>query len=92
MVREFFREAFLIAARDELHLATRDQWLGDPMTGEGNNAPFELRTNCAKGSPLEILRGFGPKPPLYKQYAWNLNGDIPYLAADAEKLSRTKLV
>ena len=62
------------------------------MTGEGNNAPFELRTNCAKGSPLEILRGFGPKPPLYKQYAWNLNGDIPYLAAEAEKLSRTKLV
>ena len=89
LVREFFREAFLIAARDELHLATRDQWLGDPMTGEGNNAPFELRTNCAKGSPLEILRGFGPKPPLYKQYAWNLNGDIPYLAAEAEKLSRT---
>ena len=31
LARELFRQALLIAARDELGLLTRDAWLGDAM-------------------------------------------------------------
>ena len=43
-------------------------------------------------SPLEILHGYGPTPPVFKHYELKLNGHLPYLAAEAEKLSRTTLV
>ena len=90
--REFFRQALLIAARDQLGLSTRDAWLGDPMPTGGNNAPFDLRTKYEPSTPVEILRGYPPAPPLVKRYELKLNGDLPYLAAEAEKLSRTKFV
>ena len=36
-----------------------------------------------------MRRGYGLKPPVYKEYKLTLKGDVPYLAAEAEKLSRT---
>ena len=61
LVREFFRQAFLIAARDQLQLTTRDQWLGDSLPGQGSNAPFELRRNVyreiAAASPARLCAG-----------------------------------
>jgi len=47
--REIARQAFLIAARDQLGLSTRDYWLGDAMPGKGDNRPFDLST--ASGQP-----------------------------------------
>ena len=36
-----------------------------------------------------MRRGYGLKPPVYKEYKLTLKGNVPYLAAEAEKLSRT---
>ena len=90
--RELFRQALLIAARDELGLTTRDAWLGDPMPTQGSNAPLDLRMKYEPSTPLEILRGYQAEPPLVKRYELKLNGHLPYLAAEAENLSRTKFV
>ena len=42
MLRELQRQAFSIAARDQLGLITRDAWLGDRMPVAGDNEPFEI--------------------------------------------------
>ena len=92
LVREFFRQAFLIAARDELRLTTRDAWLGDPMPSEGDAPPFDLKTQPVPGTPLQVFRGFPPNAKVVKRYELKLRGDLPYLVTQAEKLSRTKFV
>lgn len=55
LARELVRQAFLIAARDELGLVTRDGWLGSEMPSEGENAPWEFRTEPDK--PVRLLHG-----------------------------------
>jgi len=72
LLREIQRQAFLVAARDQLGLTTRDAWLGDGMSTEGKNEPFEVVT--AKGSPflLEVRRGFHPASKTVAQYAPHL--------------------
>ena len=92
LVREFFRQAFLIAARDELQLTTRDAWLGDAMPGEGDDPPFDLKSQPVPGTPLQVLRGYLPNAKDVKRYELKLRGDLPYLVTEAEKLSRTKFV
>ena len=56
LLREIQRQAFLVAARDQLGLATRDAWLGDEMPREGENEPFEVVTSNDSPFSLEIRR------------------------------------
>jgi hypothetical protein len=58
MLRELARESFLVAARDQLGLRTRDVSLGDEMPGGGDNAPFEVLTVSNDQSILDVRRGF----------------------------------
>jgi tetratricopeptide (TPR) repeat protein len=60
LLRETQRQAFLIAAREQLGLVTRDYWLGDAMPGEGGNEPFEVVTVEGPPTALEVRRGFYP--------------------------------
>jgi hypothetical protein len=58
LLREMLRQSFLVAARDELGLPTRDVSLGEEMPSGGGDAPFEV---CSAGGPenlLEVRRGF----------------------------------
>ncbi|MBN1394386.1 MAG: hypothetical protein JW959_05140 [Pirellulales bacterium] len=56
--RELQRQAFLIAARDQLGLATRDEYLGDWIPSEGDNAPFEMVIYHSKPTALRVVHGF----------------------------------
>ena len=68
LLREMQRQAFLIAARDELGLTTRDAWLGDWMPTEGDNEPFEVVMFRGDPPTLEVRRGFYPaKKSLFKE-------------------------
>ena len=58
LAREFFRQALLIAARDELGLVTRDAWLGDYIRPKEEIRPFDLATQGDAGSRLAVLYGF----------------------------------
>jgi hypothetical protein len=60
LIQEIVRQAFLVAARDQLGLRTRDVWLGDEMPGGGDNAPFEVLTMADEPSVLLLRRGFPP--------------------------------
>jgi tetratricopeptide (TPR) repeat protein len=65
LAREIARQAFLIAARDELGLTTRDAWLGASMPTEGDNSPWEF--TAAPGSPVHVklVHGFPARPREY---------------------------
>lgn len=95
LVRELFRQALLISARDELGLVTRDAWLGDAIPSEGPIRPFDLATQGDAAPRLRVLRGFPssakaigtmellvPPPDHYQKRIW----------IEAEKLSRTNFV
>jgi tetratricopeptide (TPR) repeat protein len=58
LARELFRQALLIAARDELGLATRDESVGDPApAGQGQGgASVEVVTNFRPHSCWALLR------------------------------------
>jgi len=96
LVREFFRQALLISARDELGLVTRDAWLGDAIPREGASRPFDLATRAGPPPRLEVLRGF---PSAVRAIG---TADLPSIATpehylrrlwvEAEKLSRTSLL
>ncbi len=94
MVRELFRQALLIAARDELGMVTRDAWLGDAMPTDGETRPFDLAAQT--DGRLQVLRGFSSSAKVIS--ATNLptitSSDfyLRRLWVDAETLSRTSLV
>jgi hypothetical protein len=105
LLREMARQALLLAARDELGLATRDLWLGDEMPSEGQNQPFEVATTQKNPRTLVVRRGFSPPGKLVMELqpkasppppAEGLDSDslIDYAAflAEMETLSRTKFV
>jgi tetratricopeptide (TPR) repeat protein len=69
LLREIQRQAFLVAARDQLGLATRDAWLGDAMPTEGKNEPFEVVTAKGDRLTLEVRRGSYPAARTVIQYA-----------------------
>lgn len=60
LLRELVRQAILIAARDEMGLATRDAWLGDTMPTEGDNAPCDIVAPLQYPLVVDIVRGFPP--------------------------------
>lgn len=69
LLREIQRQAFLLAARDQLGLSTRDAWLGDAMPTEGENEPFEVNTGDDATLSLELRRGFRPASKTILQVA-----------------------
>ena len=54
---EFRVKSFLVAARDQLGLRTRDASLGDEMCAEGDNSLFEVLQAVAEGPGLAVRRG-----------------------------------
>jgi len=63
LLLEIARQAFLVAARDEIGLPTRDSSLGDEMPRQGENAPFEVVAVSGSGSSsMEVRRGAGTPP------------------------------
>jgi tetratricopeptide (TPR) repeat protein len=62
LVREIVRQAILIAARDELALATRDQTLRESFPPDLAIAPLDIQTTLAPGKQVrvEIRQGEGP--------------------------------
>src|SRR2546421_348970 len=53
LVRELFRQAVLIAARDELHASTRDQTLREAL----DPTPFDIAVNCDAPISAKLTRG-----------------------------------
>ncbi len=98
LARELFRQALLIAARDELGLATRDELLGDAPPPEAARDPQTelitvLRAGTASASRVLVRRIDGPRaetlltqdlPGTKRPF-----GELPRLAETAEVLSRT---
>lgn len=98
LLREVLRESFLLAARDELGLPTRDKTLREPFPGEatGNaaRAPFELlvRAHAAHGAKITLFVRDGNK----YRVLWDRFERLPkrdfvdHLVTRAEELSRTE--
>ena len=66
LLREMLRQSFLVAARDQLGLPTRDASLGDEMPTGGDNAPFDMHTTASKAGEqnfVEVNRGFAKPGP-----------------------------
>ena len=103
MLREFARQSFLVAARDQLGLRTRDVSLGDEMPGGGDNPPFEVLTVSESQCILDVRRGLAspgqtllheilrvaPAPPEdIAQGRFVLSIDYRAVLAEMEQLSR----
>ena len=99
LTREILRQAFLVAARDELGLDTRDAWMGSEMPAtreqaEGN-LPFDVAFSLsADDEEARIVRGVGRQRPTVKGTAFRLEHDANYLGllGQAEEASRTRFV
>jgi tetratricopeptide (TPR) repeat protein len=98
LARELFRQALLIAARDELGLATRDELLGDATPAEAGGHPRAelvtvLRSGDANASRVLLRRTDGPRAEtLLAQDLPGMKlpfGELPQLVEAAEVLSRT---
>jgi hypothetical protein len=57
LAQELVRQAFLMAAREELGLLTRDARWGDAMPSDGDNLPFAIVTKKDDPTRLEVRRG-----------------------------------
>jgi tetratricopeptide (TPR) repeat protein len=97
--RELARQAFLLAARDELGLATRDMALREPFPHDENGVylPFEMlvTVNENLAARITILRQNGDQYEVLWQKELNLvaaGGLIEDLVAQCERLSRTEFV
>jgi beta-lactamase regulating signal transducer with metallopeptidase domain/tetratricopeptide (TPR) repeat protein len=94
--RELFRQALLIAARDELGLATRDAWLGDPMPREGGRPTLDFE--AVQGQPAQVRlfgRFSGRRVMMARAEVDTSEGrwrDYGALLVQAERLSRTEFV
>jgi tetratricopeptide (TPR) repeat protein len=99
LARELFRQALLIAARDELGLATRDEVLGDPTAAAAKEPPnaelatvFHLRPGSTSQVVLHRATG-GRDETLVNRDAGAIKqpyGDLATLAQTAEALSRNE--
>jgi tetratricopeptide (TPR) repeat protein len=97
---ELFRQSFLIAARDELQLQTRDAGLGEDLyEAQGPlEWPFQIVVSNILYQPeagltVEVRRPNGPPVPVEKREINLPNGfTADQVVAAAEQLSRTWLV
>jgi tetratricopeptide (TPR) repeat protein len=100
--RELVRQAFLIAARDELGCATRDVILREdfPERPDDKSAPFEFSCRTSRGKKdfdVEYLLRRRQQSGQAELWRWVFNTDInnpkslAVLAEKAEALSRSEL-
>lgn len=106
LLRELFRQALLIAARDELGLQTRDMTLREsPAFGAdaANSAPVAYRpldldvvVKIGQAVRLELRRGPGPDGPVAWAHAYPLTAkdevDYTEVVRLAERLARQDFV
>jgi hypothetical protein len=94
LLREIVRQGFLLAAREEFGLTTRDAWLSDPIPSDVHNPPFDIRTPGVRSSELEVRWGFPGVQTLLGKHPLVLPVEVDYksLLVDTEELSRTKFV
>jgi tetratricopeptide (TPR) repeat protein len=103
LARELIRQAFLIAARDELGMATRDAVLGDWRTGDGNGtdptAELVIRFRpggSSRASVRPAARSAGAAvldvnlPDIVASFAGSTPDDLTKLMEIAEALSRNQ--
>jgi tetratricopeptide (TPR) repeat protein len=106
LARELFRQALLIAARDELGMATRDEVLGDPAPDAETERPnaakeevaLELATafRTAAGTASQVIirrekdKNFETLLNRDPGSNMHLYSELPKLAEFAEKLSRNE--
>ena len=98
LARELFRQSLLIAARDEMGLATRDELLGDAPAGGAGGAPQAdlitvLRPGAGGASRAIIRRAGAPSAEVLLAHDLPASqrplGELPRLVEAAEVLSRT---
>ena len=101
LAHQLIRQAFLMAARDELGLTTRDAWLADAMPTEGDNPPLTVAALRGKDDPsaVRIWQGFGPRhdaeadeTELLVQPIDLAKGNYKKFCQDMEALSRGEFV
>ena len=99
LTREILRQAFLVAAREQLGLDTRDAWMGSEMPTSkqkgADNMPFDIAFSLsADDYGARIVRGTGRKRPTVDGTAFTLEHDANYLGLleQAEEASRTRFV
>jgi hypothetical protein len=102
LLRELPRQALLIAARDELHLATRDEMLREPLPGgvDPRKLPFsivslipgEFRTADYTRAKLTVYRTGVAEPAWQKEYELDPDHFLEQLAERCGELSRTEFV
>lgn len=97
LTREILRQAFLVAAREEFGLETRDAWMGSemPATKEqaAGNLPFDVTFSLSTDEyEARIVRGVGRQRPTVKGTSFKLEHDANYLGLleQAEEASRTR--
>jgi tetratricopeptide (TPR) repeat protein len=88
LVNELYRQAFLISAREEAGLSTRDAWLGDVMPEKGPDEVINISTPPQWPEKIEIA--LSNKTGNNKVAAATLPTDQDYmlLLEKAEELSR----
>lgn len=101
LYRELFRQAFLIAARDELQLRTRDVNIGEELLmikyPDKDTEPFQLRVAIRPkraGFVLYFGRGTSDLIEDLEELSIELPADVSVedVVSEAEKLSRTTFV
>ena len=98
VARELVRQAFLIAARDEMGLSTRDAWLGDAMPTTGDKPSWDVVAALREPITVEIVRALPENQinrisfELPRSVRKRHNIDYIKLTELTELLSRTKFV
>ena len=94
LARELVRQAFLLAAREELGLAMRDAWLGDAMPPEGDGATWDVVAPVRWPLVIEIAHGPGSNQTKCGRHEVRDTGWYNYriLTEQEEVLSRTDFV
>ena len=92
---ELVRQAFLMAAREEMGLTTRDARLGDPRPTNGENTPFVINADKKEPKRQSLWRGLENKRVLVGEYVvdspFNKLG-YPLTSKRMEKMSRGAFV
>ena len=96
--RELARQAFLLAAREELGLATRDKSLREAFPPEADPAvlPFDILFTRVPGEPVRVMvfrqQGKGYEVLWQKQLKLPIDHHFEDLVTQCEALSRTDFV
>lgn len=94
MVRELFRQAFLIAARDSLGTLTSDEVLGDSMNAGAQDAVFSPQVDFKDDMTVVSFYALDSETPVWtKEYSYaDTQVDIGRVAELVESLSREDFV